>query len=247
MAVAWLEQFRADLSRALNLKGEGPPQYVPVGEHLNLVYDVGSLVDSDPASSSQAAVKKLVGQSLPVYQDLPVTGIDYPSIHADTTANNQFVFYESQTASCYFKAGADATEHVDLLPGCGAGAVFPNAKSGIYMVEMEFDFIQQKTASSYKRLRIRPAIVSLTDVSGQLATISEIYFLKNYLESGDDSDVGRISCRPFLTNLQPDRLYGAGLVINVNSNYNFQFEHHSIFNITMQKVSDERLIFPITS
>lgn len=87
MGVAWLEDFRASLTRILNLKGEGPPQYIPVSDQLNLVYDVTDLVSIDNESGSNISLRRLLGNNLDLLQN-PLPGYGTITVSPDSIPGN---------------------------------------------------------------------------------------------------------------------------------------------------------------
>lgn len=70
MGVAWLEDFRAALTRVLNIKGEGPPPYIPISNDLQLTYDVTEIVGADSESRTNAYLRSVLGQNLDLLQQV---------------------------------------------------------------------------------------------------------------------------------------------------------------------------------
>jgi len=87
MGIAWLEDFRASLTRVLNLKGEGPPQYIPVSDQLNLVYDVTDLVSIDNESGSNISLRRLLGNNLDLLHN-PLPGYGTITTSPDAIPGN---------------------------------------------------------------------------------------------------------------------------------------------------------------
>lgn len=71
MAVAWLERLRADLSQRFNLRGEGPPQYLPISEGIQLTYSVADLLARDPASAEPEFGRSLVASNPQAFDATP--------------------------------------------------------------------------------------------------------------------------------------------------------------------------------
>lgn len=70
MGVAWLEDFRAGLTRVLNIKGEGPPAYLPISDGISLTYDVTTLVSTDTESRSNVALRDVLSKNLALVEDI---------------------------------------------------------------------------------------------------------------------------------------------------------------------------------
>lgn len=137
MGVAWLEDFRAGLTRVLNIKGEGPPAYLPISDGINLTYDVTTLVSTDSESRSNVALRDLLSKNLDLVQNLN-NGYTLSSSSPSTvtsTLTHKFLGYNSSllmlTASaltCPQDCGYGRAEHltvgtykIDITVGMSAG------------------------------------------------------------------------------------------------------------------------------
>lgn len=137
MGVAWLEDFRAGLTRVLNIKGEGPPAYLPISDGINLTYDVSTLVSTDTESRSNIALRNVLSNNLDLVQDLNI-GYTLTSTSPSSVTSvlpHKFLGYDSSlimittgAARCPIDCGYGSvgdltvgTYKIDITVGIAAG------------------------------------------------------------------------------------------------------------------------------
>lgn len=112
MGVAWLEDFRASLSRVLNIKGEGPPAYLPVGNELNLTYDVTDLISLDTESRSNISLRNLLSHNLDIIHN-PTPGHGHITINPNSIPGNRPHNFAATNYSLNMLAGSITTVNKD--------------------------------------------------------------------------------------------------------------------------------------
>jgi len=65
MSVIWIDDLRGRLSRLFNLKGEGPPQYLPISNGVQLTYDIGEDAAKASTNTSAQFAKQVIEKSIP--------------------------------------------------------------------------------------------------------------------------------------------------------------------------------------
>ena len=74
MAYIHLGTIRAQLTRLFNLQGDGPAPYLPLGENVNLTFDINQLLAADPGSSEMGSAERIVEGNFQFW-DHPLVGM----------------------------------------------------------------------------------------------------------------------------------------------------------------------------
>lgn len=131
MGVAWLEDFRAALTRVLNIKGEGPPPYIPISNDLQLTYDVTNIVGADSESRTNAYLRSLLGQNLDLIQNIG-GGHGNIEISPNVVPGGDNVKFRARLNNFTYLHAAIG----NVTAGYGFGHVIHNGTPGTYKVDI---------------------------------------------------------------------------------------------------------------
>lgn len=237
MGVAWLEDFRAGLTRVLNIKGEGPPAYLPISDGINLTYDVTTLVSTDSESRSNVALRDLLSKNLDLVQDLKngytLTAAGPSSV--TSTLTHKFLGYDSTLLM--LTAGAPTCPQ-----DCGYGHAEP-LTAGTYKIDITVGMSAGQLEESKDILPCVAKVTSTPEAYGYTCASSGIIGIgANKIASGINTN---------------DLLVAASAIISINdaSNYIIGFIALSAFDPNERcyvtgsatKLSDKTVTFPLIS
>jgi len=237
MGVAWLEDFRAGLTRVLNIKGEGPPAYLPISDGINLTYDVSTLVSTDTESRSNIALRTVLSNNLDLVQNL-TTGYTMtsasPSI-VTSTLPHKFLGYDSSLIM--ITTGAPRCP-ID----CGYGTV-GNLTVGTYKIDITVGIAAGDLEESKDILPCIAKVTGTPEVDGFTCASSGIIGIgANKIANGINTNDLLVSASAIVP-ITATAEYLTGFIA-ISS---FDTSERSYVTASVAKISDKTVTFPLIS